>query len=126
MKPLLAALALIVLAVIPLRAEPTGVVVNGRTDSNLMQTLQTSDQIVIKYGSGGYVDGMLETMAYLKANPNKHIVIDGECVSACTLLLATSVSRNSVCYTSNARLRKLLQEAIKAIACATPNTTVPC
>lgn len=103
MKALWTALALVALAVTPLRAEPTGVVVNGRTDSNLMQTLQTYDQIVIRYGAGGFVDGMLQTMAYLRVHPEKRIVIDGECVSACTLLLASSVSRANVCYTRNAR-----------------------
>lgn len=103
MKALWTALALIALAVTPLRAEPPGVVVNGRTDSNLMQTLQTYDNVVIRYGAGGYVDGMLQTMAYLRDHPEKHITIDGECVSACTLLLAQSVSRTNVCYTANAR-----------------------
>lgn len=80
-----------------------GVVVSGRTDGNLKKILVDYDQIVIKYGAGGVVDGMLESIQYLKAHPNKRIIIDGECVSACTLLLNRNVSPAQVCYTENAK-----------------------
>lgn len=73
---------------------------NGPTDGNLIQLLERFDTIVIKFGGGGLVYGMMDTLRYLKDRPEKTIVIDGGCYSACTLLLESP----NVLLTTNARM----------------------
>lgn len=73
---------------------------HGTTDSNLLVFLKKYDTIVITKGNGGLVYGMLETLKYLNSNPRKRIIIDGNCYSACTMLLSAT---HSVRITPRAR-----------------------
>ena len=59
------------------------------TDETLKLAFQYSDLIVIKFGAGGVLKGMINTLNYLKQHPEKKIIIDGPCYSACTLLLSS-------------------------------------
>lgn len=69
------------------------------TDQFLMELFRQTDAIYITDGRGGELDGMLETLDYLDQNPEKLVVIDGDCYSACTLLLAKP---RNVIFTDNA------------------------
>lgn len=71
----------------------------NRTDGFLTDVFVQTDAILIRNGMGGELDGMLGTLAYLDENPNKLIVIDGPCASACTLLLSRP---ENVVFTENA------------------------
>lgn len=62
-------------------------VVMGTTDANIKTLLQTSDAVVIRFGIGGEVEKMIDTIYYLRRTPEKIVVIDGPCYSACTMLL---------------------------------------
>lgn len=62
-------------------------VVMGNTDGNIKTILQKSDAVVIQFGAGGVVEEMLGTLYFLRQNPDKIVVIDGPCYSACTMLL---------------------------------------
>lgn len=73
----------------------------GRTDDSLLPLLMKHESIIIQFGSGGDVDGMIEVVQYLRLNPNKTVVIDGECYSACTMLLGAP---DNILFTYNARL----------------------
>jgi len=73
---------------------------DGPTDDNLMSLLHRYDTIVIKFGGGGKVYGMFDTLDYLKTRPHKTIIIDGGCYSACTMLLTSP----NVLLTQNARI----------------------
>ncbi|MNK60498.1 hypothetical protein D3C87_796320 [compost metagenome] len=73
----------------------------GPTDNNLIELLDDSDAVVIQLGLGGRVNGMLDTLQYLRNHPSKTIVIDGECYSACTMLLSAP---DNVLLTDNARM----------------------
>lgn len=73
----------------------------GGTDGNLIGMLEETDAVVIQLGLGGRVNGMLDTLEYLRRHPKKTIVIDGECYSACTMLLSAP---NNVLLTDNARM----------------------
>ena len=75
-----------------------GIVLIGRTDNNLIGLLKQSDYLVIQQGNGGIVQGMMETIQYLKEHPEKSVVINGNCYSACTMLL----SAKNVYLTENA------------------------
>lgn len=72
----------------------------GPTDGNLVEILEENPIVVIQVGLGGNVVGMTETLVYLDEHPEKTIVIDGECFSACTMLL----SAQNTLITKNARL----------------------
>lgn len=73
----------------------------GGTDDNLIEMLEQTDSVVIQLGLGGKVNGMLATLDYLSQHSDKTIVIDGECYSACTMLLSAS---ENVLLTDNARM----------------------
>lgn len=44
---------------------------NGPTDGNLVELFKNSDSIVVKYGMGGNISGMLQTLGFLKETPIK-------------------------------------------------------
>ena len=69
------------------------------TDQFMMTIFEQTNAIIIRDGRGGDLNGMLRTLAYLDENPNKTIVIDGPCYSACTLLLSRP---QNVVFTENA------------------------
>jgi hypothetical protein len=69
------------------------------TESNIIDHFEMADTIIIRSGVGGALDGMIQTLEYLDSNPDKTIVIDGECASACTLLLSRP---NNVVFTERA------------------------
>ena len=73
----------------------------GRTDGNLLPYLLDYDSIVIQLGTGGNVKSMIEVIQFLRSNPEKTVVINGECYSACTMLLGAP---DNVLLTNNARL----------------------
>lgn len=87
----------------PAQGSGSQIELNGRTDGNIRELLLTHDTVRISYGKGGYVDGMWETIRFLASHPRKRVIIDGECVSACTLLINQAVLARSVCYTSRAK-----------------------
>jgi len=66
---------------------PRRLALRGPTDGNLIGFLKQTDALIIQFGGGGNLGGMKDTLAYLKANPEKVVLIDGPCFSACTLLL---------------------------------------
>jgi len=70
-----------------------------RTDQFLKEVFKQTNVMFIVDGRGGELDGMLDTLEYLDSHPEKLVVIDGACYSACTLLL--SRPRNVV-FTENA------------------------
>jgi hypothetical protein len=69
------------------------------TDQFLIRLFGTTDAILIRGGAGGDVDGMIRTLDYLDKHPEKLVVIDGPCYSACTMLLARP---KNVVFTENA------------------------
>lgn len=69
------------------------------TDEFLLKVFKDTNSIIINEGTGGHLDGMIYTLYYLDQNPDKTIVIDGPCASACTLLLTRP---NNVVFTENA------------------------
>lgn len=75
---------------------------NITTDHVLIDVLNNVDALYIKHGIGGSVFGMIQLLMYLDFNPNKTIVIDGECASACTMLLYAS---DNVIFTENAKFQ---------------------
>lgn len=72
------------------------------TDEFLLNVFEFADIIIVDDGTGGHLDGMIETLYYLDENPNKIVVIDGACASACTLLLSRP---KNVVFTENAVFR---------------------
>lgn len=70
-----------------------------KTDQHLISLFRDADGVIIRSGSGGEVDGMIETLKFLDAHPEKFIVVDGPCFSACTLLLSRP---KSVVFTERA------------------------
>lgn len=75
--------------------------INGQqTDQFLYKVFQETDTIYIRNGIGGDLQGMLRTLRWMRQHPDKLIVIDGPCYSACTLLLSLP---NNVTYTERAR-----------------------
>lgn len=70
-----------------------------RTDQSLISYFKHVDTLVIRSGAGGELDGMMQTLAYLDQHPEKTVIIDGECASACTLLLSRP---NNVVFTERA------------------------
>lgn len=71
------------------------VIVSGRTDDTLYFYNNLTNYIIISTGTGGNLDGMVE---FRNAYPEFNIIIDGDCYSACTLLLGMK----NVYYTENA------------------------
>lgn len=59
-----------------------------QTDQNILYAFSKTNAVVIRYGVGGVVNGMMSTIRYMKENPAAKIIIDGPCMSACTLLLS--------------------------------------
>ena len=72
------------------------------TDGVLMNVMELTDAIIISDGVGGHLDGMLAVLKYLDHHPQKTIIIDGACASACTLLLSRPAN---VVFTENAVFR---------------------
>lgn len=80
-----------------INTQPT-IIYSGKTDGGLFDLLNLTDILVIRRGLGGNVDGMSDVVDYLNANPQKQVVIDGECYSACTLLASvptTTLTKNA-------------------------------
>lgn len=71
------------------------VIVSGKTDDTLYFYNNLTNYIIISTGTGGNLDGMIE---FRNAYPEFNIIIDGDCYSACTLLLGMK----NVYYTENA------------------------
>lgn len=82
------------------RTQASFIMGNQNTDQFLYTVFQTTDTLYIREGRGGDLQGMLRTLRWLRQHPNKLIVIDGPCFSACTLLLSL---QNNVTYTERAR-----------------------
>lgn len=74
---------------------------SGTTSGNLIPLLENTDTLVIKLGAGGQIQGMIDTLLYLRGHPEKTVVIDGPCFSACTMLLS---AKDNVLLTADARL----------------------
>lgn len=77
-------------------------VIYGETDYNLVQIFEATraNKMIIEQGNGGEVAGMFATLKYLEAHPEKKIIIDGFCASACTMLLSKRLK--NVCFTKQA------------------------
>lgn len=92
MKPLILAFVFFLALLVPAKAQTIiintlpVIVYSGKTDAGLFDLLNITDILVIKNGLGGNVDGMSDVVDYLNANPQKTVIIDGDCYSACTLL----------------------------------------
>ena len=82
---------------------PERVAIVGRTDSNIKEIFTVTDigTIEVRYGKGGYISFMESSIDYLKANPHKKVVVNGNCYSACTMLLSKDL--DNVCFTRNAK-----------------------
>lgn len=72
---------------------------HNSTDGFLLNLFESFDSIIIRFGKGGNLDGMIKVLMFLQENPEKTVVIDGPCYSACTLLLAAP---ENVVFTENA------------------------
>jgi len=72
------------------------------TDETLKVVFSQTNSILIREGVGGRLNGMLETLEYLDQHPEKTVIIDGPCASACTLLLGKP---NNVMFTERAVFR---------------------
>ena len=73
-----------------------GAVVAALTISN------ASAAVRIKADPGGQIGPYLENLALLRSSGEK-VIIDGPCLSACTMLLGV-IPRNRICVTARARL----------------------
>src|SRR5882757_11536568 len=73
-----------------------GAVVAALTISN------ASAAVRIKADPGGQIGPYLENLALLRSSGEK-VIIDGPCLSACTMLLGV-IPRNRICVTPRARL----------------------
>jgi hypothetical protein len=67
----------------------------------LMSSLPASATMRISEDRGGQIGHYLETFALLRSS-GERVVIDGNCLSACTLLLGI-IPRNQMCATPRAR-----------------------
>lgn len=72
------------------------------TDGYLIRVLEKTDSVIIENGTGGVLDGIFQTLAYLDEHPEKTVIVNGPCASACTLLLTKP---QNVVFTENARFR---------------------
>jgi hypothetical protein len=75
------------------------------TDDALIPLFDNTNLVIIKLGPGGRISndkgengGVFDTIKFLKTHPEKRIIIDGKCYSACTLLLTSE----NVYFTKNA------------------------
>jgi hypothetical protein len=57
--------------------------------------------IIITFNPGGSILGFIQAYEGVAANPQQRIVVKGECISACTLMLGI-VPQAQVCVTPNA------------------------
>lgn len=102
-KNLALAFAVMMISSVSVSAFANTILWKGNTDGNLMELFKTYDTIIIRDGWGGYIDGMYQSIEFLEKNPNKKVIIDGACASACTLLL--NVKTPNVGWSDNARFQ---------------------
>lgn len=72
------------------------------TTLSLLPALPARAEFVIKNDLGGFIDDYIERYERIRAN-GVHVVIEGECLSACTMVLGI-VPRSNICARGRARL----------------------
>ena len=74
----------------------------GATVGMVLATVPASATMRITSDPGGQIGPYLENLASLRSS-GEHVVIDGPCLSACTMVLGV-IPRDHLCVTARARL----------------------